>query len=213
MRISKRHLVTMALWLCVAFTRQALAGDAIYVAKDESGVPHFSSQPYDNSYSLYLRAQPTLTGAKSKPSNTQSSIAVRRAAMAPYIQKVAAQHGIDPALLSAVAEIESGFNANAVSPKGAIGTMQLIPTTAADYGVTNPYDAQQNLDGGARYLKDLLAAHNGNLPLALAAYNAGKRNVNRHNQRIPPFNETMLYVPRVLAKMAEYQRTAATQTQ
>lgn len=189
----------------------ALAGDAIYVAYDADGTPHFSTQPYDGSYSLYL--QNPVAPTRSTVKAGKSSLSERRMAMAPHIQQVAQQHAMDPALISAVAEVESGFNTKAVSPKGAVGLMQLIPKTAAEYGVTNSSDAQQNLDGGTRYLKDLLAAHNGNLPLALAAYNAGQTNVARHHQRIPPFNETMLYVPRVLAKMADYRRDNETRLQ
>lgn len=200
----KRRAAAAVLWLGFITGNSAFAGDDVYVAYDDDATPRFSTQPYDGSYSLYLRSP--IASPSRKIKNSKSSITERWSAIAPHIMQAAKQHGMDPALLAAVAEVESGFNANAVSPKGAIGTMQLIPTTAADYGVTNPYDIQQNLNGGTRYLKDLLAAHHGNLPLALAAYNAGKTNVARHNQRIPPFNETMLYVPRVLAKMAEYQR-------
>lgn len=199
----KRCVALTTLGLVLTIGTPALAGDDIYVT-DEGGTPRFSTQPYDAGYTPYLRKP--ISPPRPKATTSPSALAERRAAMAPHILHAAKQYGMDPALLSAVAEVESGFNANAVSPKGAIGTMQLIPATAADYGVTNPYDLQQNLDGGTRYLKDLLATHHGNLPLALAAYNAGKGNVARHNQRIPPFNETMLYVPRVLAKMAEYQR-------
>jgi len=203
----KRRVVEAALWFGLIIGNLAIAGDDIYVAYDSDAVPRFSTQPYDGSYSLYLRS--LIEPPRLKIKTTPSSMAKRRAAMAPLILQVAKQYGMDPALLSAVAVVESGFNANAISPKGAIGTMQLIPKTAEDYGVINPYDMLQNLDGGTRYLKDLLAAHNGNIPLTLAAYNAGKTNVARHNQRIPPFDETMLYVPRVLAKMADYQRNSA----
>lgn len=206
----KRSIAMVTLGLCLIIANPALAGDEVYVT-DDSGTPRFSTQPYDGSYLRYLH-NPTLPPQQKKKS-TRSAMAERRATIAPQIQQVAKQYGMDPALISAVAEVESGFNTSAVSPKGAIGAMQLIPKTAADYGVTDPYNMQQNLNGGTRYLKDLLAAHNGNLPLALAAYNAGKTNVARHNQRIPPFNETMLYVPRVLAKMAEYQRNNETQWQ
>lgn len=201
----KRCVVSAALWLCVFLSKNLIARDEIYVAYDADGTPRFSTQPYDGNYALYLRSKASSPPAK--PSTGKASLAERRAEIAPHILEVARQHGMDPALLAAVTEIESGFNPNAVSPKGAIGAMQLIPQTAADYGVANPYDLLQNLNGGTRYLKDLLAAHNGNLPLALAAYNAGRRNVTKHNQRIPPFTETMLYVPRVLAKMKEYQHT------
>lgn len=201
----EQRAVVAVLWLCLLiFGGNAMGRDNIYVAYDADGTPRFSTQPYDQGYALYLRNQPAPPAAKL--GTAKNSLGARRAAIAPYIEEAARLHGMDPALLTAVAEIESGFNPNAVSPKGAMGAMQLIPKTAADYGVTNPYDLQQNLNGGTRFLKDLLAAHNGNLPLALAAYNAGRTNVTRHNQRIPPFTETMLYVPRVLAKMDEYQR-------
>jgi len=207
----KRLVVIAALWLCSIIGNPALAGDEIYVAYEADAAPRFSSQAYDGSYSLYLRGPSVPQRLKVK--TAYPSLAERRAAMAPFIRQAAQQHGMDPALLAAVAEVESGFIANAVSPKGAIGVMQLIPKTAADYGVTDPYDMQQNLNGGTRYLKNLLAAHKGNLPLALAAYNAGKSNVARHNQRIPPFNETLLYVPQVLARMADYQRNSEFQFQ
>lgn len=179
----------------------ALADDNVYLAKDAL-LPSFSNQAYDDSYALYLRGQ----GTTSRPrTNIKSSIDERRAVVAPVVREVAEQYGMDPALIFAVMEVESGFNQKAISPKGAIGAMQLLPKTAESYNVKNPYDLRQNLDGGTRYLKDLLRMHNGNLSLALAAYNAGKANVAKHHQRIPPFNETMLYVPSVLAKMGEYQ--------
>lgn len=206
-----RRIITIGIWVGLLISTMASASDAIYVAYDADGTPHFATQPYDDSYSLYLQGPAVPPRPNDKA--TKSSLSDRRTAIAPHIQHAAQQHGMDPALISAVTEVESGFNTQAVSPKGAIGLMQLIPKTAADYGVTNSRDVQQNLDGGTRYLKDLLAAHNGNLPLALAAYNAGQTNVARHHQRIPPFNETMLYVPRVLAKMADYQRDHETRIQ
>lgn len=193
----------VAVSLCLLIGNVALAGDDIYRAEDTDGVPRFSSQPYDESYVIYARL-PRASSIQAEKVG-RSALAERRAAMAPHILLAATRHGLSPNLLAAVAEVESGFNAKAISPRGAIGTMQLTPKTAAIYGVTNPFDAPQNIEGGTRYLKDLLAAHQGNLPLALAAYNAGNTNVLRHHQRIPPFHETMLYVPRVLAKMAEYQ--------
>lgn len=198
-----QRVAQLVLCLGLVVGNIAIAGDAIYMAETDDAVPRFSTQPYDSSYSVYSSsADPLPIAART----FRSPLNARRTALAPYIQEIAQRHGLDPALISAVADVESGFNPNAVSPKGAVGTMQLIPTTAAAYGVTDRYDVQQNLDGGARYLKDLLAAHDGNLPLALAAYNAGTASVARHHQRIPPYDETMLYVPRVLAKMAAYQR-------
>jgi soluble lytic murein transglycosylase-like protein len=83
--------------------------------------------------------------------------------------------------------------------------MQLLPATASTYGVTDIMDPRQNIQAGTKYLKDLLVSNQGNLALALAAYNAGPGNVSRHNNRIPSYSETMLYVPKVLARMAFYR--------
>lgn len=182
-----------------------LAGDDVYVTYSADGTPTFSTQPYDRTYSLYLRGE-SASRSTATLSGPRLSSPQRRAKLAPLIQASAREQGVDPALVSAIVEVESGFNPAAVSPKGAVGVMQLIPTTAAQYGVADTRDPQQNLAGGIRYLKDLLATYQGNLPLALAAYNAGQRNVRRHNQRIPPFSETMLYVPQVLARMEAFRR-------
>jgi len=116
----------------------------------------------------------------------------------PLISAVAKEHKLDPALLHAVITVESGYNAKARSPKGAIGLMQLMPDTARRYEVADIWDPRDNLRGGARYLRDLLAAFNNNLSLALAAYNAGEGAVAHYGNKIPPFAETLAYVPRVL---------------
>lgn len=197
----KKHIATAA--LCV-FCTCCLADPlgVIYVAHDRSGTQKFSTQPYDGSYTAYSHAGTSLIR------QTQESLAVpgRLVAFAAHIDHMAKKYDVDAALIAAVVEVESGFNARAISPKGAMGVMQLTPATAADYGVIDPYDPIQNLDGGTRYLKDLISAHQGNVALALAAYNAGKGRVAKSSQRIPPISETMLYVPQVLAKMAAYKR-------
>ena len=105
------------------------------------------------------------------------------------IADTAERHAIDPALVRAVIKAESNFNPAAISYKGAVGLMQLMPGTARRFGVRNAFDPEQNLDGGVRYLKYLLGLYEGNLRLSLAAYNAGEKAVERH-QGIPPYRET-----------------------
>jgi soluble lytic murein transglycosylase-like protein len=111
----------------------------------------------------------------------------------------ALRHGLDPDLVLAVIAVESGFQPAALSPKGAQGLMQLMPATARSLGVTDALDPAQNLDGGARYLKQMVAEQGGDLTRALAAYNAGPGAVKRHGG-VPPYRETRHYVKRVLRR-------------
>lgn len=115
------------------------------------------------------------------------------------IAKAAAKHQMDPRLLHAVIQAESAYNANAVSSAGAVGLMQLMPDTARRYGVSDRRDAEQNIDGGTRYLKDLLSMFNSNLKLAVAGYNAGEGAVMKYNNSVPPYPETRNYVQQVLS--------------
>jgi hypothetical protein len=116
--------------------------------------------------------------------------------------EAARRHGLDPELVLAVVSVESGFRPQAVSPKGAQGLMQLMPATAASLGVDDAFDPEQNLDGGVRHLGTLLTLYGGDLPRALAAYNAGESAVARHGG-IPPYRETRAYVKRILARYGE----------
>ena len=121
------------------------------------------------------------------------------------VNRAAQQHHVQPALLLAVMKAESSFNPTAVSKAGAVGLMQLIPETAIRHGVHNLYDANDNITGGAKHLRYLLDRFHGNIRLALAAYNAGERKVDRYRQ-IPPYKETQDYVKRVLVYYSSYKK-------
>jgi soluble lytic murein transglycosylase-like protein len=116
------------------------------------------------------------------------------------IRYYGAQNGVDPYLIYCLMSQESGFTVGATSHKGAQGLMQLMPGTAARYGVTNPYDIAQNIKGGTRYLKDLLKMFNGRVDLALAGYNAGEGAVMKYGNTVPPYNETRNYVRLILQR-------------
>ena len=125
-------------------------------------------------------------------------VASRDASPRAVVREAAIAQGVDPALAEAVAGQESGFNPYATSSAGAQGLMQLMPATAAALGVGDPYDARENAAGGVRYLRGLLARFDGNLRLALAAYNAGPGAVLRYGG-VPPYTQTQRYVEEVLA--------------
>lgn len=177
----------------------ALAAD-VFVSPGPDGSLRYATQPLDASYRLAYREASSPLGAAG-PAPASPAAAARELVI--VISRVARRHDLPPALVQAVASVESGLDPSAVSPKGARGAMQLMPAVAARYGLGAPdawRDAERNIDAGARHLKDLLARYQGNVPLALAAYNAGAGAVGRHRGRIPPYRETMLYVPAVLAR-------------
>jgi len=121
------------------------------------------------------------------------------------VGRAARAHRVQPALLLAVIKAESSFNPIVVSKAGAVGLMQLIPETAIRHGVHNLYDTEENVTGGARHLRYLLDRFHGNLRLAIAAYNAGERTIDRYGQ-VPPYKETRLYVQKVMAYYREYKK-------
>ena len=184
------------------------AGADIYGYVDEKGVSHFSNVLLDHRYYLYKKENKVSTFPGSSlviinvpgtvPRRTTNVNPAHRKQFAPMVSTVARENGLDPALLHAVITVESGYNPNAHSPKGAAGLMQLMPDTARRYQVADIWDPRQNVNGGARYLRDLLKMFNNNMGLALAAYNAGENAVIQHGNRIPPYPETRSYVPRVM---------------
>jgi soluble lytic murein transglycosylase-like protein len=190
-----------------------LAGPAaadIYSFRDDRGVVHFTNQPDDKRYKLVRRE------ASSAPQGSMQSVSARVfmpaeeniKRYAPIIDLASRTHGVEPALVHAVVSAESGYNAGAISRAGARGLMQLMPETAKRYGVHNIMDPAENIYAGVRYLRDLMLMFNGNMELAIAAYNAGENAVIRYGNRIPPYAETIQYVPKVLGFYRKFQTRA-----
>jgi soluble lytic murein transglycosylase-like protein len=189
----------------------------IYAFLDESGVAHFADYPLDSRYQLYMKTKPPeeRVSVEMKPGEpTPFAYAAPSGRTVPLqagkryadmIAKVAHEQKLEPALLHAVIAVESAYNPQAKSPKGATGLMQLMPDTAKRYGVTDLLNPMENLRAGARYLRDLLGMFNNNLRLVLAAYNAGEGAVIRSGNAIPNYPETRAYVPRVLQHYELYR--------
>src|ERR1700676_1263726 len=190
-----------AILILAAAAAPSLACAAAYSFTDANGVAHFSNVPSDSRYQL-LVATPTDPAARADKGPAINWLA-RSAQYEGVIRGAAKDATIQAALVRAVIVVESGFNPRATSKKGAIGLMQLLPATAKRYGVKNIYDPEQNVRAGAHYLSDLLTRFDSNLELALAAYNAGEEAVERYGRHVPPFRETLAYVPSV---MKVYQR-------
>lgn len=175
-----------------------------YVGED--GTVHFTNVPHDSRYKLYLTTEKkpdAVTAAFNDRHRHYSK--VDRKKYHVHVIEAARAYQLEPALIHAVISAESGYNALARSPKGAKGLMQLMPDTARRYGVDNPLDPKQNIHGGAAYLRDLLTLFGNDLNLALAAYNAGEGAVMEYGHRIPPYRETVQYVPKVLSYYKQYK--------
>lgn len=176
----------------------------VYTFTDAQGVIHFTNVPNDPRYSVMIREsyRPPDTYYKG---TEQALGAHAQNQYAEEVKKAAREQKLDQALLRAVIAVESGYDPYAVSSKGAVGLMQLMPETAQRYGVNDLYDPAENIHAGARYLRDLMQKFNNDLSLALAAYNAGEDAVIRYGNRIPPYRETRLYVPRVMDLYRRYR--------
>jgi len=179
-----------------------LACADIYKYEDEEGVMHFTDTPTHRGFKVFikdlkkdrkLRTNFRLTGFSRNPEEFD-----------PIINTLSSEYGVDKSLVKAVIHAESGYNPNALSPKGASGLMQLMPGTARDLKVGNAFDPRDNIRGGVRYLRFLLDTFRGDVSLALAAYNAGLAKVSKYGG-IPPYEETRNYVSRVLSYQKSYQ--------
>ena len=178
----------------------------IYTYTAPDGTVSLSNVPTDDRYMVLVATSNPPAGAlRAAPAHMGRSTPARKATYDKIVDEVSRTSGVEGALLHAVISVESHYNPKALSPKGVTGLMQLMPQTAKRYGVADSYDPLQNLQGGARYLRDLLRMFDNNTSLALAAYNAGENAVKKHGNRIPPYRETLNYVPRVLDFYRRYQ--------
>jgi soluble lytic murein transglycosylase-like protein len=189
------------LGICICLSMQAFAQ-----AKKRNEAPH------SNPYQLQLAGQADyrliINSAPTRPFSAGQQKTSEVLAAKPHAQEIEAAaraNNLDPALVHALIHVESRHHQGAVSDKGAVGLMQLMPATAQRFGVSNPESASANLLAGTRYLRTLLDLFDQRVDLALAAYNAGEGAVIRYGERIPPYRETQLYVPAVLEKYDEWR--------
>ena len=184
----------LLIWFCALLLWPLQAGAEIYTWRDAAGTLVLSDRKLDDGALTYaVPDAPTIRATRPIISATA------RERVEPFVQQYAVRQALRPDLVRAVIQVESGFNPRARSPKGAMGLMQLMPATAGELGVRDPYDPEQNIRGGTAYLRRLLDRYEGNEELALAAYNAGAEAVDRHGHAVPPFRETRDYVKRVTA--------------
>jgi len=183
--------------------RPCLAEDAVYAFTDGRGQVHLSNFPVDSRFRLLIAPAEKAKAAAAGVADENP----RQVRFDEVIREAASRAGIEPALLHAVIAVESGYDARAVSARGAAGLMQLMPSTAKRYRVTDVFDPAQNVRGGAQYLAELLRMFDDDLALALAAYNAGEGAVIRHGRQIPPYRETSAYVPKVIKAYRKYRWT------
>ena len=179
----------------------------LYLSADNSSftdVPTDDITGYEKDLSIQMQVVDAHAPAVALPATAKSETTkvppLKSAAAVPLNQVVdsaSANYQLDPDLVNSVIHAESGFNAHAISPKGARGLMQLMPSTASQLGVNDAFDPQANVDGGSRYLRELLERYNFDLVKALAAYNAGPERVERY-RGVPPFRETRAYVARIV---------------
>jgi soluble lytic murein transglycosylase-like protein len=194
---SKKNMVRTVLFatLLCAFT-PSLAQAQLYSWRDATGRLVISDTPRNSSAKAYGVSYIGSSFGVTKP-----AVSKRATQYDDLIAEQAARHSLSADFVRAVIQAESAFNPAARSPKGAMGLMQLMPGTAADYGVMNAYDPAQNIRGGVAYLKSLMTRFNDDVSLALAAYNAGPAAVEKYGNAVPPYKETRGYVSRIRGNM------------
>jgi len=196
------HKLPLLLLLIAFLSACPVFAADIYKYEDNDGVLHFTDAPTDRRFKLFMRD--IKKDRQLRTTFRLSTCIGNQAEYEPIINSCALQYGVDKSLVKAVIHAESGYDPNAVSSKGASGLMQLMPKTAESLKVSNSFDPKENIRGGVRYLRFLLDTFKGDIPLALAAYNAGLSRVAQYGG-IPPFLETRNYVDRVLQYRKQYQ--------
>lgn len=168
---------------------------------DEAGVVHITNVPASKKFKWMMEERKPSVLSPMNPAYRKIS----KAKFEELISSKASMYGIDPHLVRAIVKAESDYDEKAVSKKGATGLMQLMPETASRMGVKNIHDPEDNVEGGIRYLSKLLKMFDWQVPLAVAAYNAGENAVVKYGNRIPPYSETQTYVKRVLRYYSDYK--------
>jgi hypothetical protein len=205
-------LFSMLFALLTMFSGAARADVYGYVENGRTRLLYTDTKPADPRFKLFKRDSLGSSGGQQpqqpqRVANCCSKYAsFTRSRYNSHVMAASHATQVEPALIHAVISVESAYNPAARSHAGAVGLMQLMPGTAKRYGVTDRLDPEQNIHGGARYLRDLKAMFNNNLHLVLAAYNAGEEAVMKYGKKIPPYRETQNYVPKVLH---HYQRYSA----
>lgn len=197
--------VRSRLFMLLAFaTCGGIAHADIYRVVDANGTILFTNIRPVGRYEVYSKERPDPV-SRARGNEGRGYIGEMRLRYAGYIKEAAQANNVEPALIHAVIAAESGYDLFARSSKGAVGLMQLMPETARRYSVTNRLDPAQNIHGGTRYLRHLLRMFDNDLRLAVAAYNAGEQAVVKYGNRIPPYRETVEYVPRVMAYYRKFR--------
>jgi len=186
------RIVGMLIAVLFLFVAVPVVQADIYLFIDSQGVLHFTNAPTSSQYTLYIKERPK----PATPTKKYDGI----------IQEASNTFGLSFSLLKAMIKVESDFDSRAVSKKGALGLMQIMPQNLQAFNIREPYDPKDNIMGGARYFKSLIERFEGKLPLALAAYNAGPTIVDKYRD-IPPFKETQDYVKKVMKYFYLYKNS------